>query len=424
MRLVLLAPVFCRNMGYLENMLPRYLARAGIETHVVTMDLPPYYWMPESQETYGDFLGQNQAGTVENLDGYTLHILGHKKIAGYMRMVGLREKLSTIRPDIVQCSTVLGWTPLDAALYKSYLGYKLFSGNHYHASVFPLASKSLPWWNAERVRCAITRTLPGWSVSLLTEKCYAIAPDCADVAVRFFGIPRKKVEVRSLGVDTELFRPACSEKDRKARVALRERLGFADSDIVCIYTGRFGEDKNPLLLAQAIAHLASKGEPFHGLFVGKGTQGRAIESCARCTTHAFVPVQELGDFFRAADVAVWPAQESLSMLDAAACGLPIIANHTMTAKERIEGNGLFYLLNDGADLVRTLLQLRDPHVRQQMGSSGARKMEKEFSWESQAKRRIEDYQAALNGEPSSRKNGVSREFFGGVDPQFEKRIEP
>jgi glycosyltransferase involved in cell wall biosynthesis len=415
MRLVLLAPTFSRNMGYLENMLPRYLARAGIETHVVAMDLPPYYWMPESQETYGGFSGQNQAGTTEQLDGYTLHILGHKKIAGYMRMVGLREKLSSIRPDVVQCSAVIGWVPLDAALYKCYFGYRLFSGNHYHASVFPLANKSLAWWKSERLRCAVTRTLPGWVVSLLTEKCYAIAPDCADVAVRFFGIPRKKIEVCSLGVDTELFRPASTEKDRAARLELRQRLGFAESDIVCIYTGRFAEDKNPLLLAQSIEHLAAKGESFRGLFVGKGTQGPAIRSCAGCTTRPFVPVHELGDFFRAADIGVWPAQESLSMLDAAACGLPIVANHTMTAKERMEGNGLFYRLNNREDLVRVLLQLRDSQTRQRMGSSGARKMEREFSWESMAKRRIKDYQAALSVGRTPGKGTVPNELFGRVD---------
>jgi len=423
MRLVLLAPTFCKNMGYLENMLPRYLARAGIETHVVAMDLPLYYWMPESKETYASFSGQNQAGTIEDLDGYTLHILGHKKIAGYMRMVGLRQKLSSLRPDIVQCSAVIGWIPLDAALYKPLLGYRLFSGNHYHASVFPLANKSLPWWKIERLRCVLTRTLPGRAVSLLTEKCYAIAPDCAEVAVRFFGIPQEKIEVCSLGVDTELFRPISTENDRVARLELRRRLGFAESDIVCIYTGRFGEDKNPLLLAQSIAHLASNGQPFRGLFVGKGTQGHAIQVCAGCMTRPFVPVQELGDYYRAADVGVWPAQESLSMLDAAACGLPIVANDTVTAKERIEGNGLFYRLNDRENLIDVLLQLRDPQTRRRLGQFGAQKMERQFSWERMVQRRIQDYQAALGAGRRSRENTVPKELFERADPQLEKTVK-
>jgi len=415
MRLVLLAPTFSKDMGYVENMLPRYLARAGVETHVVAMDLPPYYWMPESQETYENFSMRHRPGTVESVDGFTLHVLDHKKIAGYMRMVGLRRKLSEIRPDIVQCSAVIGWIPLDAALYKRSLGYQLFTGNHYHASVFPLANKSAPWWAAERLRCMLTRAIPGRLVSWFTERCYSIAPDCTDVAVRFFGVQRRKIEDCPLGVDTELFRPVSTQEDNDRRRELRRELGFAESEIVCIYTGRLGENKNPLLLARSIARLFGRGEPFRGLFVGNGTQANAIESCVGCKTHPFVPVHELRDFFRAADIGVWPAQESLSMLDAAACGLPIVANDTMTAKERVEGNGLFYRLNDEDDLIRVLLQLEDPETRRQLGFAGAQKMQKRFSWESIAQRRIRDYQMALDQDGRSSPEVVSNPYAERTD---------
>ena len=67
----------------------------------------------------------------------------------------------------------------------------------------------------------------------------------------------------------------------------------------------------------------------------------------------------------------------------------------MTAKERLDGNGLTYRLNDQGDLVRALLGLRDAETRRAMGERGARKMAEEFSWESIARRRIRDYEAAL-----------------------------
>ena len=399
MRVALLTPTFSRNMGYLENMLPRYLARAGAETHVIAMDLPPYYWMPDGDTIYGTFSQNSPAGTVEALDGFTLHILAHKKVAGYMRMVGLGKKLAEIRPDIVQCSAVIGWIPMDAAIYRNRFGYRLFSGNHYHASVFPLANKSLPWWHFERLKCKLTRGLTGWTASLLTEKCYAIAPDCARVASQFFGVPSRKITVCSLGVDTELFHPVVTEADRKARCTLRGKLGFSDSDIVCIYSGRLSEDKNPLLLARAVAQLSREGRSFRALVVGNGPQLEAIQACPGSRTHAFVPVHELGEFFRAADIGVWPAQESLSMLDAAACGLPIIANDTMSAKERIDGNGFVYRLGDPDDLMRVLLQLERSSVRQEMGRLGARKVELHFSWQSIAMNRLEDYRIALEQRP-------------------------
>lgn len=310
-------------------------------------------------------------------------------------MVGLQKKLWSIRPDIVQTMTPIGWTSLDAAFYQSFLRYKLFTGCHTTASVFPLAHKRLQWWNRERIRCTVLRAIPGRFTSSFTEKCYGATSECSELAVRFFGVQEKKVDVCPLGVDTELFSPISNEKGHRARLELRARLGFRENEILCIYTGRFSEDKNPLLLAKAVERLLADGEPFRGLFVGNGVQATAIESSAGCTTHSFVTVKDLGSFFRSADIGVWPAQESMSMLDAAACGIPIVVNDTMHATERVDGNGLTYKLNDLEDLIRVLRVLRDQRVRTQLGSFGAQKMARDHSWNAVAKRRMRDYQAAL-----------------------------
>jgi glycosyltransferase involved in cell wall biosynthesis len=395
MRVVLLSETFTKGMGYLENLLPKYLARLGVETHVVASDLPCYYRQKAGSEAYSGFLEPLQPGSVEVRDGFTLHILGHRKTFGHMRMTGLREKLSWIRPDVVQTSTPIGWIALDAARCKAAFGYKLFTGSHHHASVFPLATEPTSLWSADRLKCLALRTIPGWLVSRMTEKCHAISEDCADVAARFFGVPRSKLEICPLGVDTELFHSAASAGEAAERTALRARLGFPENEIVCVYSGRFSAEKNPLLLARAVAELRRQGESYSGLFVGNGEQAEEIRKCQGCLTHPFVKVEELGALYRSADIGAWPAQESLSMLDAAACGLPIVANDTMSAKERLYGNGMTYRLNDQTDLARALCGLRDVETRRVMGECGARKMAEQFSWESIARRRIGDYEAAL-----------------------------
>ncbi len=419
MRVALLSEVFARQMGYLENFLPKYLARLGADVHVVATDLPTYHYMSERERklAYAGFADGSDLvpGAIETMQGFKVHVLAHEKVLGYMRMAGLRKKLRSIRPDVVQTTHAIGWIPLQAAMAKPGLGYKLFTGNHYHASVFPLANKRVSPWNIQLLRCRITRSLPGWLVGLFTEKCYAITTDCADVAVRFFGVPRKKIDICPLGVDTELFRPISNQEERQERLRVRQRLGFSESDIVCIYTGRLGEDKNPLLLAKAVAHLASAGEQFRGLFVGNGVQAQAIRSCSGCVVHPFVPVQELGNLYRAADIGVWPTQESTSMLDAAACGLPIVANDTMTAPERLEGSGLAYKLNDVGDLIRALLKLRDRETRDGLSTCGVQKMARDFSWESMAKRRLKDYEAALRSAGSRKATAVSTRVLGKIE---------
>lgn len=397
MRIVLISETFAEKMGYLGSMLPKYLARLGVDVHVVTTGLPPYYQIQDFKETYGSFTDSTllPPGTVKEYDGYTIHILPYEKVLGYIRIMGLGAKLRSLRPDIVQSLPAIGWIPLDAALFKPLLGYKLFTGSHTTASIFPLANRRTPIWSKERLRNTITRAIPGRFVSLFTEKCYGATTDCADIAVHFFGVQKSKIDVCPLGVDTEIFKPISDDADYRERFELRQHLGFTDLDIVCIYTGRFSEDKNPLLLAKGIARLIEMGEPFRGLFVGNGVQVKAIQSSPGCVVHPFVPVNELGNFFRAADIGVWPTQESTSMLDAAACGRPIVVNNTLVAVERIEGNGLTYKLNDLDDLVQTLLSLRDPEIRKQLGAVGNQKMTRDYSWEAIAKRRLQDYEAAL-----------------------------
>jgi glycosyltransferase involved in cell wall biosynthesis len=385
-------------MGYLENVLPKYFSRLGAEVHVITTSLRPYHYVKDSKATYGEFTGNSETlmpGAVKQMDGFTLHVLPHRMSLGYVRLRGLREKLEEIRPDIVQTEAAIGWLPLDAASLKPRLGYKLFTGSHYHASVFPLANRRHRIWDPERLRVIALRSLPGRVISLFANKCYPTTVDCAEVAVRFFGVQKKKVEICPLGVDLDAFHPVANREDSDERGTLRSQLGFADEEIVCIYTGRFSEAKNPLVLARAIDELSQKGEPYRGLFVGNGIQADAIARQRGCSLHPFVDFEELARYFRAADIGVWPTQESMSMLDAAACGLPIVVNDTLQARERIEGNGLLYRLGDHVDLARVLLSLRAAERRREMGQNGAAKMRREFGWDSVARLRLRGYEAAL-----------------------------
>jgi len=109
------------------------------------------------------------------------------------------------------------------------------------------------------------------------------------------GVLRSKISVSPLGVDTELFNPISTERGPQNSLSLHRRFGFCDSEIV--YDGRFNEDRNPLLLAQAVAQLVSTGLPYRGLSVENGEQAHAIQTCAGCATNPFVLVGELGEYY-------------------------------------------------------------------------------------------------------------------------------
>ena len=397
MKVALLSYWFPRGMGYIVNMLPRYLARQGIDVHYVTMDLPHYFFNKSQQTSYANFdaLTTMRPGEEENFEGFRLHCLGHRQIGGYPRFRGLRSKLASIRPDIVQSFLSIGWVALDAALLRAPLDYRLFTSAHTTASVFPLANRDSRPFEPARLRNFVARWLPGRLVSTQTVKCYAPTIDCADVAVRFFGVEACKIDLAPLGVDTELLSPISNPQQRANRDLLRARLGVQPDEVLFIYTGQFSAAKNPLLLAQAVETMRARGLRVKAVFLGDGEQCEQIAAHVSSTALPFVPHRDLVDYYRAADVAVWPTQESTSMLDAAACGLPIVVNDTLRATERIDGNGLTYVLNDQASLQEVLAGLLDPARRRALGEAGARRMAQLFSWDALVRRRIRDYGRAL-----------------------------
>jgi glycosyltransferase involved in cell wall biosynthesis len=401
---------FPRDMGYSNTMLARYLARLGAEVHYIAADLPIYHKDVNARSVYNEFsaAAPMRPGESEAYDGYTVHCIGHRYLLGVPMLTGLGKKLRQIRPDVVQSFIIAGWPALQVAAAKLALGFALFTAAHTTVSVFPLARRRVRPWDREWLANLAVRAIPGRLASAFTERCYAATADCAEVATRFYGMPARKVAVVPLGVDTENFYPPRTGAEEEHRWQLRRELGFGNEELVCIYTGQFTEAKNPLTLARAIGSLRSEGMPVRGLFIGGGPQGGEIAAADGCVVLPFRPHRELPPFYRAADIGVWPTQESMSMLDAAACGLPIIVNDTLLAKERIDGNGITYRLNDPADLAAKIRSLGDADRRRQLGGVGARRMVQLFGWDAIAQQRLADYEAALAGRRQTATRGRSR----------------
>jgi glycosyltransferase involved in cell wall biosynthesis len=397
MRIVLVSDWYAEKMGYAENCLPKALASLGHDVHLVTSNVQIYFNEPFYKEVYEPFIGPAivESGVME-LDGYTIHRLPIGMWWKRLHIIkGFLSKIHELRPQIVQNFSAISSIAIELAIAKPFLNYKLFTEVHTVGSVYPPLTKYAQMGKKKKLRLRLFDTLPGRLVSFFTTKCYPATVDAAEIAVRFFGVQKRKISICSLGVDTDLFHPVAGDNSNEERKTLRKKLGFSESDIACIYTGRFTKDKNPLCLAQAIAGLASKGAPFRGLFFGSGPQMDEIRACSGCVVRPFVLFQELPAIFRVADIGVWPRQESMSMLDAAACGIPIVISNKVLAVERVQGNGLTYNENDPVDLMRALQVLQDIDRRKHLGRVGAAKIEREYSWVAIARRRIADYEAAL-----------------------------
>jgi glycosyltransferase involved in cell wall biosynthesis len=395
MKVVLINETHSPLMGYMGTVLPKYLARLGMDVHLIATELPAYHNFVEHKAAAPKFLKEQSwpAGTVRVVDGYTVHILQHGRMLRHVYMKGLRGKLMDLKPDVVYSILALGWIPLQAAAIKILAGYQFFSGSHTTALSFPLTPSS-PLYLLSLLKAYLTRWVPGRIVSLFSKACYCPTRDCGEVAHRFFGVQRQKIKIVHLGVDGEFFFPVRNSGDRDRREQIRRQLGFHESDVVFMYTGKIALLKNPVLLAQAIERLSAEGHKCKGVFIGDGNQRAAVSAYQNCVVLEYMPFGKLGDYYRAADAAVWPTNESTSMLDAAACGLPIIVSDRIY-QDHVSGNGIAYRMNDLNSLCDAMRSLQDPALRNQLGQAGANKMRSQFAWEIAAKIRFDDFTKAV-----------------------------
>jgi glycosyltransferase involved in cell wall biosynthesis len=265
-------------------------------------------------------------------------------------------------------------------LLKPFFKFKLYTESHQHLSVVKPYVVNPKLNVIKNIIYKLTRTLPTFFASLFIEKCFAIAPDCVEVANKYYGVPISKIKLQPLGTDTILFHPLLTEKDKLQRDEIRGYLGLKENDILCIYTGRFTKDKDPLILAKAVDMLYNEGYNFFSLFIGHGTQKTEIQNHNNAITLDFMRHIDLADYYRASDVGVWPKQESMSMLDAASSGLPLIVTDHIGELNRVEGNGYVYEEGSIDDLVKKLLYFSDKVLRDNMGRNGSHKMRENYSW--------------------------------------------
>jgi glycosyltransferase involved in cell wall biosynthesis len=221
-------------------------------------------------------------------------------------------------------------------------------------------------------------------------------------AIRFYGIPEEKITVIYEGVNPR-FRPASPE----AIAAVRARYNLPEHFI--LYVGTIEPRKNLTALLEAFHHLLAtrslRPAPCDLRLVIVGKKGWLYEGFFRRLRElgledrviftGYVPDEDLPALYSAADLFVFPSLYEgfgLPVLEAMACGVPVICSNTSSLPE-VAGDAA--LLVDPAD-VRALAgamerALTDEALRVTLRARGIEKAGR-FSWEGAARKTVEVYQ--------------------------------
>jgi UDP-glucose:(heptosyl)LPS alpha-1,3-glucosyltransferase len=155
---------------------------------------------------------------------------------------------------------------------------------------------------------------------------------------RFFRVPEEKLHVIYNGIDSDNFSPELRDLHR---FSMRENLAIPAAAVVYLYVGSGFARKGVKQLLAAFARLPDTQA--HLMIVGKDREQNIYEAQAKVLgtgdrVHFCGAQQDVRPFYGAADVFVLPTlYEPLSnaVLEALACGLPVITSTHCGAAELI-----------------------------------------------------------------------------------------
>jgi glycosyltransferase involved in cell wall biosynthesis len=204
----------------------------------------------------------------------------------------------------------------------------------------------------------------------------------------YFGIHKEKIHTISKGVNFEQFNLNISKS------IVRDRLGIKSDEKVLLFVGRLVSLKRVDILIGLTKRLLKDDFKIKTIIVGDGEYRKKYEKLAMSLKIKKniifvgpVPHEEMHKYFAAADVIVHP---SLSegfpnvLLEAAACGKPIVATNTGGIPDIVihEETGFLAKSKDVDSFVRyTKLLLTDEDLSRRFGKNAYEHVKKNFTWD-------------------------------------------
>ena len=229
---------------------------------------------------------------------------------------------------------------------------------------------------AVAVRAAIKPMLRGL---LNRKRAFVLVQNPDDrAAILALGISADKIAlIPGSGVDVEVLRS----------------LPEPPPPVVAGFVGRLLTDKGLPALVEAHALLTKRGQPVALLIAGEPDPANPAsispavlaEWKARPGLNFLGQVSDIGAFWRRAHIAVLPSLREglpMSLLEAAACGRPLVATDVPGCREiaRDGVNAVLVPPNDAAALAAAIGRLADnAYLRRRFGAASRRMVEDEFS---------------------------------------------
>jgi 1,2-diacylglycerol 3-alpha-glucosyltransferase len=331
MKIVMICEFFNENLEYQENLLAQYYVRAGHDVVVVAStfeDVFDYYNDRHDPKVPAKTYWHDGVKIVKLRYAYNLL----NRLRAYTSLKGLLE---AERPDLIYVHDIIPNIPEMVAYVRRHPDCRMIMD--YHADYTnsgrgQLSLKILHGvirkWFLDQARPHLSRIFP-------------IVPAGFTFLEEVYGVPRSEMELLPLGTDLPFGREV---RASGARAEVRRALGIPESDFVVFTGGKLDPLKRTEDLIAAAGRIASPR--LHVLVVGKAAETeKDYESELRHLAGSVGNVHCLGwqdktgvyRHMAAADVAVFPASQSVMWQQAIGMGLPVIVNEMLNGTSQEVG---------------------------------------------------------------------------------------
>ncbi|WP_198512459.1 glycosyltransferase family 4 protein [Bacillus sp. mrc49] len=236
--------------------------------------------------------------------------------------------------------------------------------------------------------------LLNWLIYYPIEKSLARLTDCLvtindedfQLAIQRNFKAQKITHIQGVGVDTNHYHPVSPEK--KAMIRLEK--GYHDEDFLLFYAAEFNKNKNQQLLLKVFSMIEKKIAQPRLLLAGDGP---LLDECKKLA-HS-LGIEDKVDFLgfrkdidqllKISDLAVASSlREGLpvNIMEAMACGLPIIANENRGHKELVSNgqNGWLISKNDEKSFSEKIMKVAgNKEMRKVLGETSQIMIERKYS---------------------------------------------
>ncbi len=316
--------------GYQELYLARHSVTSGEKVIIITSE----YLNQNLHRVDNDIKAADKSLLQEGI--VVIRVNTFFVLSGRLFSVGLIKLLIDLSPDVLYCHGFFTFYSFVGRIYKSFRGNRLslimddhmvaIASRNIYSKYFYLFVRIFSLWYFKKCSKIIF-------VSESTKEFYKQT---------ISRVIHQRSEVIPLGVNTE-----CFKFNFESRSRLRESLGIKENDVLILYTGKRDQYKNPIEILNLNEYYVNSGLNCNFVFVGsnindydnqfnefKGNMN--IILLEHCSNH------ELSEYYSAADVAIWPNESSMSMLEAMSNNCLVVASDLDINKERLQNRGILF----------------------------------------------------------------------------------